>query len=126
MVQLTAFPQNMLVIDDEAGLLRALELLLKTLGHKARTVSDSKEAIQILSSPEVNEYTLIVSDLRMPEVDGFQVLEARNKHAANIPFILMSGHATSEEVDRAIAEGANGFLGKPFRPEALEDLLQSL
>jgi DNA-binding NtrC family response regulator len=110
------------LIDDEAGVLRALSLMLSAFGYKVIAFENPKEAIQALStSPQPD---CIVSDLRMPGVDGFGVLAARNELCPNVPFILISGHATEEELQYARTHGALGTLRKPFAPDELTKLIE--
>ncbi len=109
--------KKILLIDDESGVLTALSLLLKALGAEVTGMSDPEAAFAYLSSAESHIHDAILSDLRMPEHDGMDMLSQRNEHCPQTPFILISGHATTKEVGAALSSGANGFLAKPFSPE---------
>lgn len=110
------------VIDDEAGVLRALTLMLNAFGFHVFAFSDPVEALKTLPSIEPD---WIISDLRMPEVDGFEVLEHRNASCPHIPFILISGHAKEAEIEKAKALGAEAVLQKPFNPAELTEIINS-
>ena len=117
----TARPLTIALLDDEPGVLLALKLLLQTFGHRVRDFSAPLTAIEALRADPGCD--LMICDLRMPQMDGLQVLQAWRTICPGAPFILMSGHANSEEVEKAREMGAAGFLGKPFTPEDLKRIL---
>lgn len=121
---------HILLIDDEKGVVQALSLLLKAVGYNAISYHIPAEALAYLKdqqsktgSPGVD---LVLSDLRMPELDGLAVLKEIKQHFPSLPFILMSGHATDEDTRKALALGAAGFLSKPFSPDALNSLVSQI
>ncbi len=116
--------ENILLIDDESSVLFALKLLLGALGYKVTDFSDPEAAVASLK--ENTSIDLILCDLRMPKMTGLQVLEHTSQDYAEIPFILMSAHAGSDEVRKAYALGAKGFLAKPFTPDQLKEALDKL
>lgn len=108
---------KLVIVDDEPGILRALSLILSSLKCQVTAVSNPKMVLEHIEgggSPDA-----IISDLRMPEMNGIELLFALRFKGVETPFILMSGHATSQEV--ASARGANltAFLSKPFAPHDL-------
>lgn len=117
---------HFLVIDDEEGVANALCLLLKAIGHSATGCIESGQAGKILASEQANQIDLILCDLRMPQHDGFWVLAERNHHCKDKPFVLMSAHAGSDDIERALSSGANAFLPKPFDPDDIAQLLNEL
>ena len=112
------------LIDDEPSVLFALKLLLEALGFAISDFSDSELALAHLSTPDVADVCLC--DLRMPKRNGLQVLEEVKKRAPQVPFILMSAHATDAELQKAKLLGANGVLTKPFTPDDLQAALASV
>ena len=112
------------LIDDEPSVLLALRLLLGALGFQVKDFSSSKEAVRYLEDGGACDY--ILSDLRMPELDGLEVLRASKRARPELPFVLISGHATDEDVSEAEELGVDGFLGKPFSPDQLQRAIQSL
>lgn len=112
---------SILVIDDEVALLKGLERALKTRGHTVVTETTGERAISNLSE---NEYDLIVLDLILPDLDGFEVLQ-RIENFPNRPKILVfsgGGPFGSPEVLLRAARqlGANAVLEKPV---SLKDFL---
>ena len=117
-------PKHILLLDDDGSVLFALKLLLQALGNKVTEFSSPPDALKYLE--EGGSCDLFLSDLRMPIMTGAEVLIASKKLRPDLPFILMSGHATEDEIAAAKENGAIGFLGKPFRPEELKEILALL
>ncbi len=114
------------LIDDEQGVCRALTLLLQAIGYEARAMDNPEEALAFLRSTQDWQPDLILCDLRMPEIDGIGVLEALGGKDSDIPFFLISAHATEFDIERALKLGARGFLAKPFTPEQVHDIVSEL
>jgi CheY-like chemotaxis protein len=118
--------KDILLIDDEPNVLLALKLLLEAIGHKVQEFNNPEEAVAFLGDNPQAKLDLILCDLRMPGLNGLQVLSASQDLRKDIPFILISGHAVDREIQKAYSLGASGFLGKPFTPDQLKDLLAEL
>ena len=117
-------PLVILLVDDEPSVLCALRLLLTAFGHTVIECPGGEVALNKLlegASPD-----LILCDLKMPRVDGIQLLEEIRAQAITTPFILMSAHALNDEIQRAQKAGMNAFLSKPFTPDQLKSTLASL
>lgn len=123
---MTASPQvkHILLIDDEPSVVLALRLLLKAIGFEVADFSDPQAALEYAKNNA--GYDLCVCDLRMPNLNGLQVLEEMKKIRPSLPFVLMSAHATDEEAQKAAALGSAGFLSKPFTPDDLKELINQL
>jgi two-component system response regulator GlrR len=110
-------PLKIVLVDDDQGVLRALGLVLQTLGHQTALFTSGIEALTYLShSPGVD---IVVSDLRMPIMDGAEVLRQVRQMHPTIPVVMMSGHATPNDRATLIALGARAVLSKPFSPQEL-------
>ncbi|MCB0328527.1 MAG: response regulator [Bdellovibrionales bacterium] len=119
----TTLPKTkLIVIDDEEGVLNALRLMLSAFGFEVHPYSKPHEGIEAIATVQPD---WIISDLRMPEIDGFAVLEYRNEHHSDIPFMLISGHATGREIEKAKALGAQAVLQKPFDPQQLLEIVRA-
>jgi len=116
--------EHILLVDDEPSVVFALRLLLQAIGFKVADFSDPYAAIEFIRQGQRTD--LCICDLRMPNLDGLQVLEEIRKIKKDLPFVLMSAHATDEEADKAAQLGSSGFLSKPFTPEDLKDLIAKL
>lgn len=114
--------KNIIVVDDESGVLLALKLLMQTLGLNVQDFPGGEPAIEHIKSGA--SFDLIICDLRMPKADGMAVLRSAVEHKPDAPFILMSGHATTEEVEKARGLGAFGFLPKPFTAQDLKNIVE--
>ena len=115
---------TILLIDDEPGVLLALKLLMQTVGYAVIGFSDPRAAVEFLKGPE--QCGVIICDLKMPKLDGIGVLQEAKRIRPNLPFILMSGHAQAPEIDRAKELGSVGFLGKPFSPTQLKEIIGNI
>ncbi len=113
--------QRILLIDDEPGVIFALRLMLETLGCAVVSFEAAKPALEVLR--EDREFDYILCDLRMPEIDGFEALTEVKKITPDIPFILISGHATEDDIKEGTTLGISGFLGKPFSADELKKIL---
>ena len=99
-----------LAVDDERLVLDLLERNLKRDGYRVITAQTGAEAIELLKD---NKVTLVISDIVMPEMDGFEVLANIKENYPSVPVILMSGRADQNRED-IIATGADDFIPKPF------------
>lgn len=115
---------RILLIDDEPSVLFALKLLLEALGFAVHDYNQPEEAIGFIKNNNLPD--LCICDLKMPKMNGLQVLAEVMNIAPSLPFVLMSAHANLEEVQKAEQLGARGFLAKPFTPEQLKKLVQDL
>lgn len=120
-----SFPNiHVILVDDEAGVVLALKLLLQTIGLTVTTFTEPEKALAFIASGA--EVDLIISDLRMPKMNGFALLEEVRVVSPDLPFVLMSGHATDADFDNALKRGAVGVLAKPFSPSDVQNILLDL
>jgi DNA-binding NtrC family response regulator len=108
---------KLVLVDDEPGILRALSLILSSLKCEVTALSSPRMVLEHLENGGTPD--AIVSDLRMPEMSGIELLFALRFKGVDTPFILMSGHATPQEVASAEAGNLAAFLSKPFAPQDL-------
>jgi two-component system, NtrC family, response regulator HydG len=107
-----------LIVDDDATHGQMLVEGLQEAGWNARAATGVSEA---LSCVQTGRHTLVVSDIRMDDGDGFDLLRAIQAQRQEVPVILMSSFGTGGTPQEALAAGAYAFLPKPF---ALDDLLE--
>lgn len=116
-------PQRLVLIDDEPGVLRALGLLLQTMHFEVLSFNSGRDAIKLIcEEPAID---LVVTDLRMPDLDGLQVLKLVQRLCPELPVIVMSGHACQSDIQGLQNHGAKGFLPKPFTPSQFKTALQN-
>lgn len=112
---------RILVVDDEPGFSLLLSRILTDEGYKVKSMPNPLEALKTIDDFEPD---LIVSDLRMPVMDGISfMIEAKNKNP-NIDFIMITAHATVETAVNAMKMGALDYITKPLKePEELRQLV---
>ncbi len=113
--------RTVMLIDDEESVLTALHLLMQALGYNVKPYSQGLRAVEALQTGE--ECDFLLCDLRMPEINGLKLLAQVRQMRPALPAALMSAHATGDEIAQAEALGVVGFLGKPFTPQELRELL---
>ncbi len=111
---------NLLVVDDEPGIRRALKRILSGK-YNTDTLESGEEAVRKLSE---KEYDIAIVDLRMPGMDGFQLLRTIKLYNPRTDVIIMSGSASEEKLIEAIQEQAFYFVTKPFQKEVIETLVE--
>jgi len=107
---------SILLVDDELNMLESMRALLTHYGYRIDTALGGAAAIEKLS---VAHYDLLLLDLRMPGVDGHQVMEFVNEQALDILTIVISGETSYAEMSRALRNGGYDYLKKPYAPEEL-------
>ena len=114
---------KILLCDDEESLCRSLGRILRAAGHEVVAM----DGIARLRPPATEErFDLILTDIRMPEVSGFEILAAARMHAPGTPVIAMSGSAEIPDAVRAMHAGARDFLIKPFEVRTLEEAVAAV
>jgi two-component system response regulator AtoC len=104
--------ERILVADDEPSLRELLTELLSDEGYTVDSVATGAEVLERLKSD--TRYDLLLLDLRMPQIDGLQLLERLRNEGDDIPVIMMTAHGTSSSAIRAMQMGAYDYLPKPF------------
>jgi len=110
-------PERLLVVDDEPNMLRLLKtILMDKTGYEVDTTNNPLEVNKILQE---KPYDLVVTDLKMPLVDGIDLIDIVKKIDASIPIIIITAYGTMETAEEAIQKGAYDFITKPFRKETI-------
>ena len=112
---------NVLIIDDEAGILDSLRILLKNEGFTPHVALGGKQGLDQIESLSPD---IVLSDVRMPAVSGLQVLSAARQRDPDTPVILMTAQATLQSAMQAVNEGAFYYIQKPFRNDELVAILR--
>jgi two-component system response regulator HydG len=117
----TATPPRVLVVDDETGILDSLRILLKSEGFHPVTAHGGRAGLAQL---EAEPPDVVLTDIRMPEVGGVEVLEAARRTVPGVPVILMTAQATLQTAMQAVNAGAYYYIQKPFRNDELVAILR--
>jgi len=112
-----------LVIDDEPDFLRFYERMLRRLHYDVVTAERGAEGVRIAGSRLLD---LVVTDLRLPDMDGIAVIRAIRAGTHPPPIIVVSGFYTPETQRAAMDAGAAGYLAKPFSVSALTRLIEDV
>ena len=108
---------NILVIDDEKRMCDSIKVLLTNIGYEVDTAENGKIGIDKLKT---TRYDLVITDLMMPELDGFAVMKYIKESCTNTLVIVITGYASVESAVRAIRSGAYDYILKPFDFEIIK------
>lgn len=103
---------DVLVVDDDPLILTVVDLMVRHMGHTVRTACDGVAALDVLADAPAD---IIVSDIRMPGMDGLALARLVRKDYPNIPIILMTGYLSEYSSVGASEIGVDGILKKPFK-----------
>jgi DNA-binding NtrC family response regulator len=115
---------KILLCDDEESLCRSLGRILRAAGHEVIALDGPHGYARLKHEGE--RFDLILTDIRMPDVSGFEILAAARLHAPGTPVIAMSGSAEIPDAVRAMHAGARDFLIKPFEVRTLEEAVAAV
>jgi two-component system NtrC family response regulator len=108
--------ETILIVDDEKNYTLILAAVLEDEGFETLTANSGQEALDILSESDVD---LVLTDMKMPSMDGIDLLERIKKEDSDLPVIMMTAHGTVEKAVEAMQKGAYNYILKPFDNERL-------
>jgi len=114
---MTTVSKKILVVDDEDAIREILKIKLVNLGYDPECAQNGKEALKILDR---EEFPLILTDLRMPEIDGIELCIQIKERNPETVIYAFSGHVTEDEFDQLEKMGFDGLLCKPVSFEVLK------
>lgn len=110
-------PERILAVDDEPDMLKVLSMIIREkTPYELITTNNPLEALEIVRK---GNFDMVIADLKMPGLDGSELLEAVKAHNEEIPVIIMTAFATEEAASEIIAKGGFDFIIKPFRKEQI-------
>ncbi len=112
---------KILIVDDEPGLLMFIQRFLKANGHDAVTAEDGMVALDMVRKTEID---LIISDLRMPRMDGMTLLREVKALKPEIPVIMLTAYASDETAIESKRIGVFEYRSKPFNAEKLLETIE--
>ncbi len=112
---------NLLIVDDEQSYRQLLTLVFETDGHQIRTAMNGRDALEQLHSEPAD---VIITDVRMPDMDGIELLRNAREFLPDIGVVLMTAFATVDTAREAFKLGADDFIQKPFDVEELKIIVK--
>jgi len=109
--------EKILIVDDELDMLELLELIITDrTAYQVVTVSNPLEVPGLLKG---GGFDLLISDLRMPQMDGMELLDQAGRIDPQLPFIVLTAYGTVDSAIEAMRKGALDYITKPFRQEQI-------
>ena len=117
--------RRVLVVDDVSDVTEMLSVLLTHAGYDVVTASSALEAIALARD---NHFDLVISDIGMPEMNGYELAEALRSQPGYeaVPMVAVTGYSMFDDRSRSLAAGFNAHVTKPIDPRAFIDLIQQL
>ena len=106
--------RNVLIVDDEEPMRHLLSVFLRDHGYEVRAAANGQDALKELSA---RDYDLVLSDVRMPRMDGLALLREVQRLRPELTFIVMSAYGTHDTAIEAMKAGAYDYVSKPFKPD---------
>ncbi len=115
--------KKVLLVEDEKNVILGVRTCLDAVGYDVEIVEDGEEALNSVSREHPD---LILLDLLLPKVDGFEVLKTLKdkEETSTIPIIVLTAKAEETDRQRAMDLGADDYMTKPFKPQELWDVLK--
>ncbi len=108
---------TILIVDDDELVLESLKMVLKEAGYKVKAVSVPEKALSVFDKDSID---LVITDLKMPNISGIELLKEIKQKAPDCPVIMMTAYATVETAVEAMKQGAVDYIMKPFSADELE------
>jgi DNA-binding NtrC family response regulator len=113
-------PYEILIVDDEPIICERLKAFIEKEGHQVETFVDPGKALERLGA---KDFDILISDIRMGEMDGIQVMERAMEKLNRIKVVMITGYATMELAREAMAKGAFDFIAKPFKSKEIRSTI---
>jgi len=109
--------ERILVIDDEPDMLMLLRMIIEdNTNYEVETTNNPAEGLKMLTD---EAYGLVISDLKMPGMDGLELFDELRKMSPDIPVIIITAYGSPEAADEALKKGVADFITKPFRKDTI-------
>jgi len=112
--------KKILIVDDELNMRLVLSAMLKKEGFEVSSASNGLEALQILKS---NKIDVVITDLKMPDIDGMELLTSVSEQYPKIPVIMITAHGSIATAVEALKKGAFDYITKPFELDDLKNVI---
>ncbi len=112
-----------LIVDDDPALLRLCDRVLSTKGYSVRTAGNGEEALRMVDE---EEFRVVLLDLKMPGMDGIQVLARLKSVGCRADVVMVTGYGNVPTAVEAMKMGASDFIEKPFKPDDLRAMIEDI
>lgn len=112
---------NILIVDDEEVVIRSCQRILEPEGYSVRGTTSAREAMEMLKNGGTD---LVITDLKMPDVDGLELIHWIRDHTPQTRVVVITGYPSQESIKDALEHGIIDYLPKPFSPELLLDVTE--
>src|ERR687893_258712 len=112
---------KLLIVDDEQGMRQLLSIVFGREGHEVRVAENGRRALELLREEPAD---LIVSDVKMPDMGGIELLRAAREMLPEVAVVMMTAFATVDTAREAFKLGADDFIQKPFDIEEMKILVR--
>jgi len=110
--------ERILVVDDDPSLLTLLKMRLHSMGFAVTACGTGEDA---LNHAQEDPYDFAILDLRLPDVDGLDLMEELHQHQTQLPVLILTAHGCIPNAVQAMKKGAYGYLTKPFDDKELQE-----
>lgn len=110
-------PEKLLIVDDEPDMLKLLSMIIKE--KTPYEVTTTNNPLEVLPLVRQGHYDLLITDLKMPGLDGSELLDALTSEGRDLPVIIITAYATLESAMETMGKGCFDFITKPFRKEQI-------
>ena len=114
---------QVLIVDDNPNMSALLSDMLEVFDFSSRQAKGGLQALDMLAS---DRFSLVITDLRMPEMSGSQLLRSIKEQYPDLPVVVISGYSLAEEEDGLLSDLADEFINKPFRMDDIGRVLDRL
>lgn len=114
--------ETILVVDDEKNYLVVLSAFLAEEGYETLTAEEGQQALEILGGADID---LVLTDMKMPSMDGIELLRRIKEKSPDLPVVVMTAYGTVEKAVAAMQQGAFNFIQKPFQNETLKQIVDN-
>jgi DNA-binding NtrC family response regulator len=114
--------QQILIVDDNPNMSSLLAEMLEIFEFDSQRAGNGQEALDILGK---DQFSMVITDLRMPEMSGSELLKNIKEKFPKLPVVVISGYSLADDEDDLMSSTADGFINKPFKMVDIENMLNN-
>ena len=114
-------PENILIVDNETSVSEAMTKVVVSMGYPCHVAHDGSQALELIKN---NQFDIIISNIKLPEIDGLELMARVQAMTPDTAFIIITGYTGEYSYDKVMGAGAGDFIKKPFTPQELKNKLK--